>query len=452
MKVKNIYFENIILPASDFVLGQSISRDLKKMMKSQWWSRDEIDEYQNYNLRKLIRHSFENVTYFNELFKRLKLTPADIKSKADLSKLPILTKEEIRRNYPHKIIARNLPDSDFISGSSSGSTGEPIRFYETKKSSALRKAAGIRSLYWMNYSLGDKYIKISRRSRESLIKKAQDLINRCTYLYFDELNEDIFLSMIKTIESVDPKFIRCYPVPLYYMAEIIEKRGGIKLNNLEGISTTASTLHKYMRDKIEKVFNVKIHDSCSCEGSAVFAQCENLEHYHPSEEYAISEFIEDEFSRNDADHAKRLITTELFNYALPFIRYDTQDYYVVDEEKTCSCGRSLLNISKIKGRDSDIFLLPSGKFLIEEDFFQFFDEMSAVNQFQVYQEKQNLLHIRLVTNNKFNESIKNSMYKYWETYLGKDIEFTISIVDRIELTPSGKHRILIRNPEITLPK
>ena len=59
------------------------------------------------------------------------------------------------------------------------------------------------------------------------------------------------------------------------MAGIIEKREGIKLKNLKALSTTASTLHPYMRRKIQEIFNTKIYDSYSCEGGSVFAQCES---------------------------------------------------------------------------------------------------------------------------------------------------------------------------------
>lgn len=242
-------------------------------MESQSWTRQEIEEFQNTKLRELIKYSYNNVPYYNELLKSWS-SPEDIKLKDDLYKIPLLTKEDIRRNFPNKIVARQLK-SKVILSSSSGSTGQSLKYLETKKTLSLSQAAGIRSWAWINFRLGDKYIKISKHPRNSRIKKVHDYLNNCNYIFFDKLSNDIILELIKKIEDINPKIIRCYPAPLYYMAGIIEKREGIKLKNLKALSTTASTLHPYMRRKIQEIFNTKIYDSYSCEGGSVFAQCES---------------------------------------------------------------------------------------------------------------------------------------------------------------------------------
>ena len=451
MTITNSFLKNTILPFNDLFLGYTISKDLKYLMESQWWTREQIDEFQNYNLRKLIKHSYENVPFYNEQFKKLKLTPDDIKTKDDLYKLPILRKEEIRKNFPKKITAKNLSRLKFIHNASSGSTGQPLNFYETKRSASFHKAAAIRAWYWMGYNLGDKYVKISTNVRKSIIKRTQDFFNRCDYIYFQKITDKVVSNIIKEIESFNPIVVRGYPFLLYCVAEEIEKRGVTKLNNLKAINTTSSTLHEFMRDKIERIFKTNIFDSYSCEGSAFFAQCESGENYHPSEESAIAEFIEDDFTKNDPDGAKRHITTNLLNYAMPFIRYDTQDYVVVNHNKRCSCGRNFLNISKIKGRDNSILILPNGNYLIDMDFFQYFDDSVAVDQFQVIQEKRDLIRIKLVVNNFFNNKIMNKITDYWNKYLGENVNLFVEVVNNIELSPSGKRRFLIRNQDIKIP-
>lgn len=455
MSINNILMKNIVLPSSDLFLGQSISKDLHFLMKSQWWTREKIDEFQNYNLRKLIKHSFENVPYYSELFKKLKLKPDDIKSKNDLFKLPILTKQEVRKNFPDKIAARNLAKLKYIKNSSSGTTGLSLQYFITKNALSFSRASAIRSWYWMGYRLGDRYIKLSTNSRDARVKKMQDFVNRSKFIFAEHLHEENLIEIIEKIESFNPRFIRCYPFLLYLLSKMIEKRGGIKLKNLKAISTTANTLHPFARIEIERVFNVKIYDSYSCEGGSIFAQCESLDNYHPAEEYAISEFIEDDFSKNDSDSAKRHITTDLFNYATPLIRYDTQDYIVLGQNNKCKCGRNYLNISKIRGRDGDILIMPNGKYMIVENFLLYFVKdrplQDPIKQFQIYQEKINLIHMRLVVNDLFSEKDKKEIFDYWKSHFDKEnVEFVLDIVDKIELSPTGKHRITIRNPEIKI--
>lgn len=107
MAITNWITENIILPLSDIALGQSIKRHLDFLQKSQWWSEGDLKEYQNEKLRSLIKHAYENVPYYNDLFRKLRLKPNDIKDTNDLLKLPILTKEDIRENFKNgKIIGQ----------------------------------------------------------------------------------------------------------------------------------------------------------------------------------------------------------------------------------------------------------------------------------------------------------------------------------------------------------
>jgi phenylacetate-CoA ligase len=446
----NFIVPKILLQISDIITHQSISAQLKFLIKSQWWTKEQIKDYQNMKLRNLIRHSVQTVPYYHDLFNSLGLKSDDIQSSTDLKKLPILTKAIIKREGIERFKSLVIPGKDMIPASSSGSTGEPLQFYVTKKSESIYKAAQIRGWYWMGYKLGDKYVKLSMNPRNSRIKNIQDYLNRCLYLSTTQLNTRVFTNGIEKIERFEPKFIRGYPAPLYFLSQIVEKRNGLKFPGLLAINTTGSTLHNNFRDKIQKIFNVKIYDSYSCEGGTEISQCENLDYYHPAEEYAISEFIEDNFTINDPDKARRHISTDLNNYATPFIRYDTQDYIVLGSETKCPCGRNFLNIKQIKGRDSDILITPSGKYLIVENFVAYFEWVPSVEQLQVYQEKLNLIYIRLVVNKLFNDKIKKEVTDYWQNYIGHDVELKIEIVDEIKLTPTGKRRTVVRNAEINL--
>src|SRR5688572_19566584 len=63
--------------------------------RNQWLSAAELEAYQDGRLRKLIKHAYETVPYYSDLMRSLKLQPNDIRGKADLPKLPMLTKDNI---------------------------------------------------------------------------------------------------------------------------------------------------------------------------------------------------------------------------------------------------------------------------------------------------------------------------------------------------------------------
>jgi len=447
MSFNNLITEKIILPLSDLAFHQTITKHFNFLQKSQWWSIEELKEYQNKKLRILIKHAYENVPYYNDIFKKMKLVPADIKTTDDLLKIPILTKEMIRKNFPHRIVAKNIAKKKIMLKASSGSTGEPLQYYITKDAYSFNIASNLRGWYWMGYRIGDKYVKLSQNPREELKKKLQDKINRCNYISSQQLTEKNIKKTIKEIKKYNPAFIRGYPDPMYLLAKYI-KNNSLKIPMSKAINTTGNILFNQTRKLIEEQFHCKVFDSYSCEGGANIFECETHEFYHSSMEYAITEILDTSREVPPGERG-RLVTTDLRNFAVPFIRYDSQDI-VKKGENHCICGRGLFTIKRIEGRDNDFLITPSGKYLIVHNFTGYFEWINTVKQFQVIQEEINKIIIKLVVNETFNEYEKEKIHKYWSTYVGEDIKIYIELVDNIPLTTSGKRRFLIRNKHIPL--
>lgn len=451
MSLINTISEKFLLPMGDILTGSSITKHLEFLMVSQFWSREVLDDFQNQKLRSLVMHAYKNVPFYTELFNDLRIKPEDIQTKNDLNKLPIISKSEFRRNSS-KWLATNIPVKNLISSCSSGSTGEPFQYFKTNHSESFHKACAIRGWYWMGYRLGDRYVKTSIHERTSTIKKLQDKMNNSLFLSFTQFQPDFFEKIIKQISDFNPKVIRGYPFPLVFLSEqIVAQKGKYPSSNIKAVNTTGSTLHDKDRKYIETVFNVRVFDSYSCEGGAYYSQCPTLSNYHPAEEYAISEFIRDDFYSLDPEKPLRHITTDLHNYACPFIRYDTQDYIVLnDNDEHCNCGRNYINVKKIKGRDTDILITPSGKYVLMENVLGYFEDKYQVVQVQVIQELTDKFIFNLIVNNDFNDKIFNEIHSYWQDFIGYESDIVINLVNEIKLTPTGKRRTVIRNPEIKL--
>ena len=91
------FLQNCILTAYSYRLdrqryGGEYARFLDLLMESQWFSRQDLEDYQNERLRDLVAHAYATVPYYRELFDSLKLKPTDIQTSADLPKLPVLRK------------------------------------------------------------------------------------------------------------------------------------------------------------------------------------------------------------------------------------------------------------------------------------------------------------------------------------------------------------------------
>jgi phenylacetate-CoA ligase len=443
MSVRNVIAEKITLPFSDMILGQSVFKNLRLLNESQFWTRSQIDEFQNDRLRKLIEHCVSSVPYYKDLFRELKLKSEDINTKDDLYKIPILSKEMIKKEGIERFLSTNYPKNKIISASSSGSTGEPLFYKTTKEAYSMNIAANLRGWSWMNYRIGDKYVKLSENPRNNIIKKFQDKFSSNLYLATNPLIESNFKSILDQIERYKPKVIRCYPDPLLYLARYRKMSNNYSFQP-KAITTTGNTLYPEIRAEIEDAFGCKIFDSYSCEGNSNVFECETNTGYHSTEEYGISEILDN--TGNIVNHGiGRLISTDLWNNVHPFIRYETQDQVEATREN-CICGRNLIRYKRILGRSNDVITASNGQLFIVHNFTGFFQTdheqlKKSIEHFQIVKTIKNEIMINIVVNDSYDENVGSFIQNYWFKRLNYTIK--INIVDEISLTKSGKRKFII---------
>ena len=446
MGLFNYYSENISLPISDLITGRQIGKYLKLLRRSQFWSAEKIREFQNARLRGLIGHAYVNVPFYRDILQRSGITPKDIQTVADLQKLPILSKNDIREGIrSRRLLDGSAKLKNLERNNSSGSTGEPLQFFLDWRASSIRKATAIRCWEWMDFQLGDKILRISQIPRKGLIKKLQDLSSRTVYVMANRLNEDEFKHIVKILNATRPRILRCYPEPLYLMAKYIE-HSNVRVHQVAAINTTGSTLLPEYRELIEKTFRCRIYDSFSCEGGAVAFECPESNTYHASDEYAVTEVVD---SQGNPSKMGRLVTTDLWNYATPFIRYDTQDVVELSDQK-CSCGRELLHIKRIYGRSSDILVTPGGQYLTVNNFTGLFQNLPSVDQFQILQKSPDEITVLIKANGCYDLTVQSQVIGIMKSVIKEDLKLKIEPVDDIPLTPNGKRRFLIRDASISL--
>ena len=446
MSVNNWLQENIILPVNDIFSGQSISRSLKFLTESQYWTNESLLAYQEERLRFMIMHAYENVPFYHDLFRQHHLVPSDINVIQDLHKVPVIKKNDLRRHPADYYLARNLSVSKAIRLNSSGSTGEPFTYFITPEAYSMSYASAIRGWYWMGYRLGDTYSKLSQNKRSGFYKKLQDLLIRSQYMFIRDLTPEALKSVIHNLNKYQPEFVRCYPDPLLFIS--MQINDGNKLNYIpKAINTTGNILPPDFRKKIEQAFEAPVYDSYSCEASAQFFEGPERKAYFASTEYAITEVLD---NNDTSTGAGRHITTDLWNLAMPFIRYDTQD--IIEKSQGISdSGINLPAFSQIKGRNSDILVTPSGKYLIVHTFTIFFEYFKEITQFQVIQTKPDRIEVLLVVNSGYDKKTEKAISKGLDDLIGNDVDIEIKTVDTIPLLPSGKRKFIVRDEAIKLP-
>jgi phenylacetate-CoA ligase len=438
---------NIFLPTSDRLKGTEVYRKLEFLENSQYWSRSDLEQFQNEQLQKILKHASQNVPFYKSFFRENKLSLSDFRTREDLNKLPIVTKDLIRRQGIEMFLDQSSNRKNWISFYSSGSTGEPFQYYLNPESYSMKYASAIRGWNWMGYQLGDHYAKLSQNPRKNALKMIQDKVNRCSYYFIPDLKPESINKLIIKLKKDKPSFIRCYPDPLYFIAREMKDQD-IYFDWVKAINTTGNILTPEFRTLIETRFRAKIYDSYSCEGSAMFFQNNDFQGYLGSMESAITEVLDKSYNPVPPGKTGMHITTEMWNTAMPFIRYNTQDLVTTLIPSKKRSSKELFAIENIIGRDSDILVAPDGNRLIVHLFTIYFEYFPSIRQFQVEQVSQVKFIFRLIVDENFNKLIEREIFNYWVNFLGPKAEVQLELHNVLPYMPSGKRRFLIRNKDI----
>ena len=145
------------------------------------------------------------------------------------------------------------------------------------------------------------------------------------------------------------------------------------------------------------------------------------------------------------DKSGKILVTDLFNYAMPLIRYDVGDYATLSE-LSCPCGRGLPVIEMIHGRAYDMIIDPGGKSHHPEILMYVFEELKTrnpgIDQFQVIQKRHDLLTINLVTGEGYDKTTEKVTTECIRNVVHRDFTTVFNYTNSIPREASGKLRII----------
>jgi phenylacetate-CoA ligase len=407
---------------------------LLKFKVREFYSVERLNTLQNRKLRELVRHAYENVPYYHDLFERHNILPDDIKTKGDLKNIPILTKKDVR-DHSQDLISRN-DRSDvekLLFSKTSGSTGIPLTIYFNEIETVFGSALNLYSHFKIGRRFTDKLLslKIEASNKKTPLEKLKILRK-----YEIELTSPLS-EIIENINEFKPDIIYCYPSFLILLGNFI-KENDIKLWKPRIILTNGETLDQFSRRFIEEVFRSEVRDTYgSAEFWRVAYECEHgLIHIIPD-----SVIFEIDADTLEEDGSGEIIMTSLYQKTMPLIRYRIGDRAIISDKK-CKCGSKFMTIEKITGRFDDYLVLPSGRRIpgIAIDL----RNITEVKEIQIIQKKPEYIEVTVVPSKNFNkkdevmlkELIKSACFK-------EKVEIKVIKIEKLSRTRTGKLRRVI---------
>lgn len=327
--------------------------------KEETLRREEIEEIQLSRLKQTVNQVWEKVPAYRKKMKEAGVKPEDIKCLKDLCRLPFVTKQDLRDNYPFGLFAVDKEELVRIHASS-GTTGKPTVVGYTKRDLEMwtecvsriavmggadkRDVAqicfgygmftGALGLHYGLENIGATMVPSSTGNSEKQIMYMKDF---GTTLLVATPSYALRLAEVAQSLGIDPK-------------RDLQVRIGLVGSELltEAMRTE---MHKLWGDEMLVTSNYGMSELM---GPGVSGECQYMDGMHINEDYFIPEIIDPKTGEVlPAGEKGELVVTCIYKEGLPLIRYRTKDITRLIYEP-CKCGRTTCRMENLQGRTDDM--------------------------------------------------------------------------------------------------
>ncbi len=320
--------------------------------------RAEIERVQLERLKQQVARAALRVPLYRERLRAAGATPRDIRSLADLRRLPFTIKDDFRDTYPFGLLA--VPMEEVVRvHASSGTTGKPTVVAYTRSDLALWSDVMARTL--MMGGVG----------RADVVHNAYGYGLFTGGLGFHYGAERVGAAVIPisggftdrqlmALRDLGSTVLCCTPSYALHLAEAVEEADIAKDLKLRVGFFGAEPWTEGMRDAIEARLNImalNIYGLSEVIGPGVSVECPERRGMHVAEDHFLPEIVDPTTLEPLPPGATgELVFTTLTKEGLPLLRYRTRDLTALDAEP-CQCGRTLVRIGRITGRTDDMLII-----------------------------------------------------------------------------------------------
>lgn len=401
---------------------------------------DEVRLEQFELLKNNLVYCYERIPYYKRLFDEVGFSPYLIQSVKDIQRIPFLTKDIIRKEFDN-LYNKNIPAKNYKLHSTSGSTGEKLKFLLPNELLYKKNTAFLYRFYWM-WGIKPKDRRVTIGGRVFTRKPPFWVYNRFEnqlLLSSHHLDNHTVSSYINKIESFKPVFIQGHPSAILVMAKhILESHYELKIK-IKVIFTTGETLIEDDQRLIEQAFNCSVAQQYgSGENCFSSQQAPDEKGYLVNYEHGFIELIGD-------GPLKEVVVTSLQNDVMPFVRYRMNDYVnVTDEGYSSRYGLPIL-FDEVIGRTDDIIMLKNGSSVLPVTIrMNIKPLLSKGTNYQLVQTSMGKFNLNLLDPHK--ELNPDDFLLVLEKLLGEDIEISVSYPDSL-ISLGGKIRNIIRDKQ-----
>ncbi len=326
--------------------------------KVEFMPQQELDELQLKLLKTMVYRLYNFSPFYKERMKAANVTPDDINTLADVTKLPFMTKKDLREYYPDRLFT--VPRREIVRyHASSGTTGKPTIVAYTRSDIEMWSESLARAL--SSIGLGP----------DDVVQVANTYGLFTGGLGFHYAAEKIGAAVvpastgnterqIQMIQDLGVTAMAATPSYMMYLGEVADKMGvSIKDTTLKYGLLGAEPWSDKMRDRIQEWLGVT---GINCFGASelagpLWSECDHQCGIHIWRDICLLEIIDPETGEQVGPGERgEMVLTMLQKEAFPIVRYRMGDITTMETEK-CACGRTHPRISRITGRVDDMLII-----------------------------------------------------------------------------------------------
>lgn len=441
---------DIVWPAAVSPRGMATLSLLFQLERTQGWTAERLRDFQQAQLKSLLRHAAEHVPFYRGRLAGL----VDATGEAFWTQwqaMPLLSREDVQK-ADQDLLSRAVPDGhgELSEVFTSGSTGKPIRAVRSELWQLMWSAVTVREHLWHGRDLSRKLAAI----RESGAGKASYPQGQ-RFEHWGFSTGEIFKTgpcvslnittpiddQLRWLGREEPDYLLTHPT----MLDRLVRRGaeiGFRPTRLRQVLTISEVLAPGLRELCRREWGVPIVDTYSTREAGYLAlQCPAAEHYHLQSESILVEILDSSGNACAPGEIGRVVVTPLHNLAMPLLRYDVGDYAEVGEACPCPCGRGLPVIRRILGRRQNMLHLADGSerwpLLSSSDIGKLLT-LAPIRQYQFVQTHRDRIELRLQTARSLTDGEARAIVEQVRNKFGDGFRVELAFPKELARTAAGK--------------
>ena len=411
--------------------------------RSAKWSFAELQAYQDEKVREVVREAYENVPFWRDRMVGLSLKPTDIRAVADLPKLPLLKKSDIRQ-AGDRMLSRAVPRKRLFRALTSGSTGYPLTLHWIQETDEFEYG-----FHWArrrpHCKRGDSYgsfagLRLQPLGRMKPPFWRYNWAARQTCYSVYHVSPQTIPYYLEELARQKHVFLEGYPSVIATLAKCVLDAGRQWPCPPRAVFSVSEELQDQHRKWIEQGFRTRVYNLYGQGEKACSITEYDCGHLHYDMDYGVIEFLP--YDRDPDGQVAEIVCTGFANPAWPLIRYQVGDLVLLpDEPVECDLFPTQV-VMRIYGRTGHALIARDGRQINNVSCVVTRTQSPNIEAVQCIQYEPGQVEMHVVRGPNYTDVDENKLLENFHSRIA-EMDCEIVYVDDVERSRNGKFLSII---------